>query len=177
LLPADLPAWAQGLPLWAGARWLWLTVALDGLLRYWWGGAATGSGQASLLSELPGAPPYPLIVLDYGAASLPAEWWPQLAALLAAGGVLFACGHRHPTLPAQIRAHAAGLCPATWHVLEPGADGGWRLRPDHGPIRHLLDADLQPPDTLGEWLRQVQRRWRPGRQLACLPVWHDQEPA
>jgi hypothetical protein len=175
--PADLPAWAQALPLWAGARWLWLSVALDGLLRYWCGGATPGRGQATLLTDLAVAPPYPLIVLEYGAASLPDAWWPQLAALLAAGGVLFVCGGRTPALPGQIRAQAPELRPAAWHVLEPDGDGGWRLRPDHAPIRHLLDSDLQPPDSLREWLHQVQQRWRPTRQVACLPVWHDQGAA
>jgi hypothetical protein len=175
LLPADLPAWAPALPLWAGARWLWLSLALDGLLRYWCGGAVAERGQATLLSELPVAPPYPLIVLDYGAASFAPDLWTQLAALLAAGGVLFVCGPRQNTLPAQIRATAAGLRPATWHVLEPGVEGYWRLRPDQATILHLLDANLQPPDTLRDWLHQVQRRWRPVRQVACLPVWRDTE--
>lgn len=174
-IPADLPGWAQALPLWAGSRWLWLTVALDGLLRYWGGGDTAAGGQSALLSDLPIAPFYPLIVLDYGAANLSAAWWPQLAALLASGGVLFVCGLRYDTLPAEIRAQAPGLRPATWHVLEPSLDGVWRLRPDQAAIRDLLNADLQPPYSVRDWLHQVQRRWRPAaRQVACLPVWSDE---
>jgi hypothetical protein len=170
--PADLPTWARALPLWTSRRWLWLTLTLDGMVCYWCGGEALGSGQGTLLTELPLAPPYPLIVLDCGAASVSASWWPQLAALLASGGVLFVCGPRRDNLPAQLHRLALGLQPAPWHVLEPSTDGVWCLRPDQEPIRRLLVEDLQPPYGVRDWLTQLRRRWQPaGASVPCLPVW------
>jgi hypothetical protein len=170
--PADLPPWARALPLWTSPRWLWLIVTQDGSLRDRCGGVVFGSGHGALATELPLAPPYPLIVLECGAARIPAPWWPQLAALLAAGGVLFVCGERRDSLPAQLSRSGLGFQPAPWHVLDPSTDGVWCLRPDEEPIRRLLTDDLQPPYGVRDWLTQLRRRWQPaGGSVACLPVW------
>ena len=172
LVPADLPRWAWALPLWAATRWLWISVASDGRLAYQSGGDTAQSGQGAFLSDLPLAPSYPMIVLDCGAAGAPPACWPQIAALLAPGGVLFACGVHRDGLPAPLQGRDAGLCAAPWHVLEPSIDGVWCLRPDTEPVRRLLIEDLQPPYGLRDWLTQLRRRWQPASgNVACLPLW------
>jgi hypothetical protein len=177
LIPANQPPWATALPLWAAARWLWITVSPDGGLDYQCGGDAASHGPGTRLSELSHLSPYPLIVLDCGAGRLPPACWPQLAALLAPGGVLFACGFRRDELPAQLQDQDPAWQPAAWHVLEPSIDGVWCLRPDAEPVRRLLTEDLQPPYGVRDWLTQLRRRWQPASgSVPCLPVWRGGAP-
>jgi len=163
------------LPRWLGVRWLWIIAGLDAPLRVWQGNA---SGRPVARDEpnlefLAGAGGAAVVVLDYrGAGAVPAAWWPALATALAPGGVLFLCGPRAEALPGAIRAVAPELQPAAWHVLTPGQDGYWYLRPALAALRQMIDSQLQPPYSVRAWLTQVRRRWAPSSDhVACLPVW------
>ena len=174
LLPADLPAWAPALPLWAGARWLWLSLALDGLLRYWCGGAVAERGQRDPAQRATGRP---AVSVDRprlrGGQLRPGPVDSTGRAAGRRGGAVRL--RPPPEYPAGANSrHRRRTPPGHLACAGAGSGGLLALAPGTRPRScHLLDANLQPPDTLRDWLHQVQRRWRPVRQVACLPVWRD----
>jgi hypothetical protein len=170
-----LPPWATALPLWAAGGWIWISAPPDAPLRYWPGGPDGALAPAPLphLEGLPPGPAYPLIVLDYQAGPVPpAGWWALLAAALAPGGVVFVCGPHPAGLATIIHAAAPDLHPADPHLIEPGQDGYWFLRPAGPAFRRLIARQLQPPLSVRAWLTQARRRVRPPAScVPCLPVW------
>jgi hypothetical protein len=125
------------------------------------------------LESLCPEPAHPIIVLHYKAGPVPpVRWWPLLAAALAPGGLLFICGPIPAGFRTMIHATAPGLRAAEPHVIEPGQDGYWHLRPAHPAFRRLIDRQLQPPLGVRSWLALAQRPLRPpAGQVPCLPVW------
>ncbi len=172
-----LPSWAVALPLWAGARWLWIAPMAAGEVRYYCGGSAGlhRSSRAPAMEQLPLATAYSVVVLDHRSATPQPSWWRLLASGLEPGGVLFVCGARTAGLPARIRSAAPALRPSEWHVIERSQDADWRLRPATGAALKLFDTALQPPLSLGARLDEIGRRWTQGGRLPCLPVWRDGE--
>ena len=172
--PAGLPAWAGALPLWVAAHWLWIAPAPGGGMRAWAGGAAAEPlVQPFTGADGPGLPPAPLVVVELAGGGLPANG-AGLAALVAPGGLLFLCGSGADAGAAYLQRAAPHLLTAGRHLLLPGDDGGWCLRPAHGAARRLLDGDLLVADSLRAWLGQWRRRVRPGtRGVPCQPFWRD----
>ncbi len=169
-----LPAWSVALPLWASDHWLWLVPGSSGSVRYR-SGAITkilAAKQAPTLDQIPSTISYSLIVLDCRATrKLPDELWSRLAEMLAPGGLLLVCCLRDKRLPGRMRASTCGLSPSTWHVIEPGQEGNWHLRPASSSMRRLT-LELNPPYTTRVWLARILYRWLPQRRtINCLPVW------
>jgi hypothetical protein len=173
-VPAGLPAWSVGLPLWAASRWLWLVTEASGALHYWRGapGEGTVAGRLASLGELGSTELYPMVVLDCRAmVDLPVVWWGLLAGLLAHGGLLLICSTRDNALPANLLTHEPQLQPVGWHIIEPGQEGNWHLRPEATSMR-VITHDLQPPYSTIAWLRRKFYRWMPqSDRISCLPVW------
>ncbi len=173
---SGLPSWAVALPLWAGARWLWIAPVSIGEVRYYCGSTGLrrlSHARARAIEQLPLATPYSIVVLDQRSATPQPSWWQLLASGLDSGGVLFVCGDQTNGLPARIRTAAPELHPTEWHLIERSQDSDWRLRPATGAALKLFDTALQPPLSLGARLDQFRRRWAQGGRLACLPVWRD----
>ena len=168
----DLPAWAAALPLWAGERWLWLTLSPTGLLAI----RGDSANTESLQGDDPFASgPYDLVVVHSQRSSpVTPAMWTRLLAALRPGAMLLVCAEGRGHLRDEIATAAPGLSPSTWHVIEPDNEGSWRLRPATRPMHIWCDHHLSPPYSLRSWLRQSLRRWLPSSQrLACLPVWRE----
>lgn len=175
---AALPLWAAALPLWASAHWLWLAIGNSDPVRYQIGTTgqqALVAGRSQNLGQVPFTISYSLIVLDCRAIEkLPDYWWQQLEQMLASGGLLLICCRRDKRLPGRVRAVAPKLYPSAWHVIEPGQEGSWHLRPANSSMRRIA-LELNPPYSTRVWLARMLRRWLPVRDtntIDCLPVSH-----
>jgi hypothetical protein len=169
-----LPAWSAALPLWASTNWLWLSVSSSNSIRYWTGmvGQMLSAGPADSPKQVPLTISYSLIVLDCRAVrALPDDWWAQLERMMLPGGLALVCCRRDGRLPERVGALSSNLCPGTWHVIEPGQEDNWQLRPA-SPFMRLIALELNPPYSTRVWLGRILRRWVPGPDaMDCLPVW------
>jgi hypothetical protein len=170
---AGLPPWSAALPLWAGSRWLWIVVEASGEIRSWESASGeVSSGIISSLHERRATAPYPLLIVDARAVpEPPADWWPRLDGLLEPGGLLLVCSRRDKRLLESVHAHAPAMVPSEWHIIEPGQEDNWHLRPATGEMLDITH-DLNAPYSARVWLLRKLYRWRPpGGSIYCLPVW------
>ena len=158
------------------AQWLWLLLDADGEARAWQGGQGLppAGGYHLRLDRLLQVPLYSIIVLDCRAKAPDPSIWPLLAAQLAPGGLLLICGRRSRGMAARLKLKEPLLRPAGWHIIEPGQDSNWYMRPATASMLSLA-LSLNPPYSTRAWLARFQQRFiPPAHHVYCLPVWREE---